>query len=182
MSTCQPRPAPPAPPLVVLTPCQKCSACVQAMQTVVAATTLMTDRFSIGGAVFEECKQFWKDTPATNKDLACSQLRKDIRMSQGGNTGKRAGLICSLMGECGAAAAGSSCSITASNTTAGALDLCTVQGVSNGSLVQGVLQSTGRHFSESDHRHDGSLCLTVLTQDHLTAYFSRDHRVRCDGH
>lgn len=146
LSTCQPRTAPPAPPVVVLSPCQKCEACVRTMQSVVATTNTLADRFFIGDAVFEACKQHWKDTPATNKDLACSQLRKDIINSQGGITGKRAGLICSFMSECDAATLGTSCSIAASNTTAGTLDLCTVEGVRNATRVQGILATAGVCF------------------------------------
>ena len=145
MSTCQPSPAPPAPPVVVLTPCQKCQACVQAMQSVVASTNAMTDRFTVGDAAFKACKQ-WKDSPATNKDQACSQLHKDIRESAGGIIGKRAGRMCSLMSECGAAVAlNSSCTIAASNITAGTLDLCTVEGVSSGAVVQGISATAGAH-------------------------------------
>ena len=147
MSTCQPSPAPPAPPVVVLTPCQKCQACVQAMQSVATSSNALTDRFAVGDVAYEACKQYWKDTPATNKELACSQLRKNIRESAGGITGKRAGLMCSLMSECGAAvAANSSCTITASNTTAGTLDLCTVEGVSSGAVVHGISDTTGAHM------------------------------------
>lgn len=114
------------------------------MQPVVTTANGLTDRFAIGD-VFEACKQYWKDTPATNKDLACSQLRKDIRMSLGGIPGKRAGLICSLMSECDAPALGGSCSINAT-TAAGTLDLCTVEGVSAATMVQGILATAGaRH-------------------------------------
>lgn len=143
-STCQPRPAPPAPPVVILTPCQKCAACISTMQPVVQATRSLMDRFAVSGVVFDACKQYWKDTPATNKDLACSQLRKDVRLSQDGNTGKRAGLICSLMSECDAVAPGSAfCNITINNTTAGSLDLCTLEGVGNGTVLQGILKTSG---------------------------------------
>lgn len=114
------------------------------MQPVVQQTRSMTDRFAVGDIVFEACKQWWKDTPATNKDLACSQLRKDVRLSQDGNTGKRAGLICSLMSECAAVTlGGTGCNITASNTTAGALSLCSVEGVANGTSVPGIQVTQG---------------------------------------
>jgi hypothetical protein len=55
--------------------------------------------------------------------------------------------MCSLMSECGAAvASNSSCAITASNITAGTLDLCTVEGVSSGAIVQGILATAGVHM------------------------------------
>jgi hypothetical protein len=104
----------------------------------------MSDRFAVGDIVFEACKQWWKDTPATNRDLACSQLRKDVRVNQDGNTGKRAGLICSLMSECSAGTLGTGCNIIASNTTAGALSLCSVEGVANGTSVPGIQLTQGR--------------------------------------
>jgi hypothetical protein len=112
------------------------------MQPIVAATNTQSDRFQIGDRVFDACKQYWKDTPATNKDLACSQLRKSIRLSAAGITGKRAGLICSLMGECDGATVGSNCSINATSAV-GSLDLCTVEGVVNASMVPGILTTAG---------------------------------------
>ena len=114
---------------------------MQVMQPIVAATNTLSDRFQIGDRVFDACKQYWKDTPATNKDLTCSQLRKSIRSSTAGMTGKRAGLICSLMGEC-SATLGSDCSINATSAV-GALDLCTVEGVVNSSIVPGILATAG---------------------------------------
>jgi hypothetical protein len=131
------------------------------MQPVVTTTKGLTDRFAIGDVVFEACKQYWKDTPATNKDLACSQLRKDIRMSQGGIIGKRAGLICSRMSECDVSALGSSCSVNAT-TASGSLDLCTVEGVSNATIVQGILATAGAHA-----------CMTAAT-DVTTTHGSTD--------
>jgi hypothetical protein len=112
------------------------------MQSVVTTTNGLTDRFAISDVVFEACKQYRKDTPATDRDLACVQLRKDIRLSQGGIIGKRAGLICSLMSECDVSALGSSCSVNAT-TASGSLDLCTVEGVSNATMVQGTLATAG---------------------------------------
>jgi hypothetical protein len=54
--------------------------------------------------------------------------------------------MCSLMSECGAAVAlNSSCTIAASNITAGTLDLCTVEGVSSGAVVQGISATAGAH-------------------------------------
>lgn len=118
-----------------------------AMQAVVASTKAMSDRFAVGDAVFDACKQYWKDTSATtNKDLACSQLRKSVQSSAGGNVGKRAGLLCSLMSECDTAAAlvgATLCNITASNSTASRLDLCSVEGVSNATAVPGILATAG---------------------------------------
>jgi hypothetical protein len=115
------------------------------MQDVVVATNQLTDRFAIGDLVFDACKQYWKDTAVTNKDLACSLVRKDIRESQGGIAGKRAGLVCALMSECNTAAlAGSPCSMLLRNTSAAAdLDMCTVEGIDTGALVAGILNTTG---------------------------------------
>jgi hypothetical protein len=54
--------------------------------------------------------------------------------------------MCSLMSECGAAVAlNSSCNIDANSTTAGTLDLCTVEGVTSGAVVQGISATAGAH-------------------------------------
>jgi hypothetical protein len=100
----------------------------------------MTNRFAIGDVVSAACKQY-----AAVGSAACAQLQKDVRLSQGGNTGKRAGLICSLMGECDAVSLASSCqlSVAASSTLSGPLDLCTVEGVVDATAVQGISQTVG---------------------------------------
>lgn len=69
--------------------------------------------------------------------------------------GKRAGLVCSLLGECAAAANTSSCdlsSTTAAGVTvvpAGSLGLCTIQGTTGGSAVQQPVSSSSANVVDA---------------------------------
>jgi hypothetical protein len=124
------------------------------MQEAVIKTNQQTDRFTVGNTVFEACKQYWKVAAPTltDRDLACSLVRTAVSGSQGGISGKRAGLICSLMTECDATVlTGNSCSLNVSNTV-GSLDMCTVQGINSGNLVAGISQSTGKRPCEGWHK------------------------------
>lgn len=134
LNTCQPAPTPK--PQQSVDPCKRCEDCVKFMQDVVSKTAKSGDKFEISDDVYESCNTY----PSIQK-VVCAQLRKDVRESQGGNLGKRAGQICSRMGMCDAASA-SCTNITSSNATVpGSLDLCTIQGVSSGASVYGPAQS-----------------------------------------
>jgi hypothetical protein len=65
-------------------------------------------------------------------------LQTFIARSYNGNFGKRAGAICSMLGQCPATIG--SCSITAGSST-GVLDTCTAEGVAGGSVLPGVVAS-----------------------------------------
>jgi hypothetical protein len=93
---------------------------------------------------------------------ACQTLSTVVTAGFRGNLGLRAGAVCSKLGECASTLVGSAaCSIVLVNGTAGApLDVCTVDGVVDGSRVAGIFASTGesaciacecavdRHFPE----------------------------------
>jgi hypothetical protein len=111
---------------------------VSAIQAEVAGAAASSDRFAVADAVFTACR-----ATVGLSEAACSLLRRDVRASPGGNAGKRAGLVCSRLGLCSAALIGdASCAVAVSNTTSGALDLCSVEGISSGTRVAGIRANT----------------------------------------
>lgn len=140
-------------PVKPVSPCERCSACVASMNPAVAAvfTQASLTRFDVSDTLHAACQQYFNGTLSSEQSMACSQLRKAIRERQGGLAGKRAGLVCSLMGECNIPA-GTACNITASSTAAGSLSLCTVEGVEGGmsAFPPPTFASNAQSLCESD--------------------------------
>lgn len=94
-------------------------------------------RFAIASSITAACTAFG-GSPAV-----CGSLKRTIPDSYGGNTGKRGGLICKLMGSCQPDKL-ANCSIDSTvGLAAAALDLCTVEGIANGSRVSGIDADAG---------------------------------------
>jgi hypothetical protein len=72
--------------------------------------------------------------------LLCREISSAIAFSYQGNLGKRAGALCSRLGNCtdDLLTAGSTCTLVASTQLSGRLDLCTREGVTGATGVSGV--------------------------------------------
>lgn len=144
VGSCVALPPPPPPPPPPPTPCQQCQQCLSSLQQFVQSQGFATDAAGAAQAAHKRCQ-------ASNMftNVQCNQLRSDIARSYNGNTARRAGLLCSRLGACSAAALGQNCTLTvasAGNSSAnlsGDLDLCTVEGVAGGAMVAGVTGQTG---------------------------------------
>jgi hypothetical protein len=157
---------PPPPPVV--TPCERCSSCIAAIKGVVDAANASTSQpASTLAANFYG----WCSAQNVYALTSCRAVQTSISSSFNGNLARRAGALCTRLGECASnLAADSACRITTAsdvtlatggnaNSTAGGnvtstsggsisltgqLDVCTVEGVSTGSQVQGTFTGTGR--------------------------------------
>lgn len=135
----------PTPPVVVVqrTPCEMCQKCITDVQAfVTAARANINDTADTLAAKLEaECLANY-----TSKDVVlCNEIKKAITYSKDGNVAKRAGLLCSKLGSCPASLG---CNLAANKFATsillnGSLSLCSVEGVSGGSLITNI--STGEH-------------------------------------
>ncbi|KAF6254424.1 hypothetical protein COO60DRAFT_1642347 [Scenedesmus sp. NREL 46B-D3] len=103
-----------------------------------AAYMAQQDAATVAGLFDNQCKNVW------NKSIAaCSSTVTAIKSSKAGNTGKRGGLVCQLLGECRDVAnfepTCSLSSIGVNTVPAGNFSLCTMQGVDAGGIVPGGL-------------------------------------------
>lgn len=73
------------------TPCKVCSDCVAELQSYVAATT--DNRTAVASTFVEVCI-------SNNSATACASTAASIASSNKGNLGRRAGALCSMLGEC----------------------------------------------------------------------------------
>ena len=132
------------PPLVVLTPCERCSNCLANVTfKLQPQLTAASSRSSYATIAFNWCSN------EGIYDLAgCTRLSEAVRRSLNGSLALRAGGVCHRMGEClpeQLTAQNSTCSGIVSNPPLkGSLDLCTVEGVANGSTLAGVFSGTGK--------------------------------------
>jgi len=123
-----------------MTPCEKCTKCIDSAQGVVAGHAPAATAADIVDSVVIWCAE------ADRNSTVCSTLQTAVRDSYLGNLGRRAGAICSRLGECsGPAIADTSCtvSIGGSSLPAAAVDACSVQGIAGGSPVDGIYTGTG---------------------------------------
>jgi hypothetical protein len=120
MATCA------VPPPVVreqrLSDCDKCKRCL-AWATVFTAdpdNTVINNGLTLATAFLPVCT-----TNLTANDVVkCKNLAGAIAFSYNGNLAKRAGALCSRLGDCGGEAATSKCNVTEGKQ----LDLCTAEG------------------------------------------------------
>ena len=158
---------PPPPPAV--TSCARCASCITAIKGAVdAANASSSASSSTLAASFYE----WCSAQNTYALTSCRTVQSSISSSYNGSLAKRAGALCTRLGECSSSlAADSACRITtggnaanaataadATNATGGGnatsvasaaaltgqLDVCTVEGVSTGTQVQGTFNGTGK--------------------------------------
>jgi hypothetical protein len=159
---------PPPPP--VITPCARCSACITAIKGVVDAANAT---FSQSSSTLAANFYTWCSAQNTYALTSCRTVQTSIAGSYNGNLARRAGALCMRLGECSSSvAADTTCRITvgaavtgvnttsstnSTNSTAdatvavavaaapliGLLDVCTVEGVTTGSQVQGTYTGTG---------------------------------------
>jgi hypothetical protein len=147
----------PLPPPREATPCERCNSCVLGVQpTISSFISTNASMKTITDGLYSWC------STAVYSLTACQTLSTVVTAGFRGNLGLRAGAVCSKLGECASTLVGSAaCSIVLVNGTAGApLDVCTVDGVVDGSRVAGIFASTGesaciacecavdRHFPE----------------------------------
>jgi hypothetical protein len=157
---------PPPPPVV--TPCERCSSCITAIRGVVDAANASTSQ---PAATLAANFYSWCSAQNVYALTSCRAVQTSISSSFNGNLARRAGALCTRLGECASSlAADSTCRITtasnatsatggnatsatgANSTTAnvssvslsGQLDVCTVEGLSTGGQVQGTFTGTGR--------------------------------------
>lgn len=76
------------------TPCKVCSDCVAALQGYVSSTADSNSSAEIGTAFQATC------TDKGNAPLMCAASAMFIQSSNRGNLGRRAGALCSMLGEC----------------------------------------------------------------------------------
>jgi hypothetical protein len=139
--TCTAIPPPPPP----MTACEKCTKCIDEVQGTVVGLSSATAA-EITHSVFSWCAS------SGRSGGLCSTLQSAVSHSYHGNLGRRAGAICSRLGECSdEVIADASCavSITGSILAAAAVDSCSVQGIVGGSALEGIYTGSGaqRHLS-----------------------------------
>lgn len=140
-------PKPPPPP--VITPCERCSRCLTAARTLVSST------FNSSATPATLASSFYTWCSAQGYALAsCRSLQTAITSSFKGNLARRAGALCQRLDECAASVASDATCALAVNTAgltnntarvSGALDSCTVEGVSGGQQVSGLGRSEVGH-------------------------------------
>jgi hypothetical protein len=122
------------------TPCKTCQVCLTQVQQLLtnAACVAEQDAATVAGLFNNQCKNVWNKTVT-----ACANAAAAIEASKAGNTGKRGGLICQLLGECtDVANFEPTCSLSSIGSTAvpaGNFSLCTTQGVNTGTIIPGGL-------------------------------------------
>jgi hypothetical protein len=156
---------PPPPPVV--TPCERCSSCITAIRGVVDAANASSNQ---PAATLAANFYIWCSAQNVYALTSCRAVQTSISSSFNGNLARRGGALCTRLGECASSlASDAACRITtASNATSatggnatlaaggnataaggsvsmtGQLDVCTVEGLSTGSQVQGTFIGTGR--------------------------------------
>ncbi|KAF6254423.1 hypothetical protein COO60DRAFT_1665172 [Scenedesmus sp. NREL 46B-D3] len=136
---CVAKPPPPA----LVTPCERCSSCITAIKSVVDAANASSSQSAGSLAAGFSA---WCSAQNTYPLTSCRAVQTSISDSFNGNLARRAGALCTRLGECSSSvAADSACRIvTGGNATlTGQLDACTVEGVSTGVQVQGTFTGTG---------------------------------------
>ena len=136
LSTCQakPTPPPPAPPPVVLSPCEACRQCITGIQSFVAPLRFSSDAAAQSAAFVSRCTSSFMPGDI----LGCRAIGQSIAYSLDGNLAKRAGALCSRLGNCTAllqSSNPSSCSMSLPGLAIGTVSLCTAQGITTGTMI-----------------------------------------------
>ena len=133
-------------PRCVPTPCKVCEKCLTEYQPFVASVQGISAADQVAARFTSTCML---NRPSTT----CNQVAAAITSNL--NQGKRAGQICSSLGECPSLSLSAldTCNVTvvtASGTTLqGRWSQCTVEGVVNGSSVFGIAPVAGECFQTS---------------------------------
>jgi hypothetical protein len=118
--------------------CAKCQTCLQTMASRFVAPNLYHSRLALAASFNTSCAGLQLARDAQICATIAGSILSDVPH---GNSGRRAGLLCKVLSQCDAAAL-SDCSFMVAfpgqKNMTGALDLCTVQGVSEGNLPEGV--------------------------------------------
>lgn len=128
-------------------PCKVCSDCVTRWASFVDSVPVGHSAAAVSAMFQAQCRSF----AAGYSPEQCTATGTIVFAS--GNTGRRAGAICSILGACPSALVGdASCAINSLGKS-GPLDLCTKEGVANGTTkLPGVITEPG----ERPHRLDAS--------------------------
>ncbi len=111
------------------TDCQKCTDCIGVVTNLVVSNAVgSNDSLSLASAFLPQCT----GNLTANDVLLCKNIAASIAFSYNGNLAKRAGALCSRLGQCaGDALSASKCNITANK----GLDLCTQEGYQLGTAL-----------------------------------------------
>jgi hypothetical protein len=108
--------------------CQKCQDCLAVVQErVVIPAVNSNDSLSLASDFVTQCLK----NLTTNDVLLCKKIQASIALSYHGNLAKRAGALCSRLGQCVEDAVTSKCNVT----TGKGLDLCTQEGYQLGTSI-----------------------------------------------
>lgn len=183
------------------TPCRKCQLCLADMAAHVKMVTTATDPVLVASyndpvvvadLLLKAC--LTKVGPGFNRTLTSCQLAVNATIdSFQGNAGKRAGLICSNMGECNAGQLTSACGLSTVNADstlsvpAGALDICSPKGT-NGTTAVLRVPGVEAPLDPATQRPPGGLCLqpwhcnlTTLVGEHECVAGAGPLRYTCDA-
>ena len=131
-------------PRCVPTPCKVCEKCLAEYQPFVASVQGIS-------AADQVAARFTSICTLSRSSEACNPVAEAIASNL--NQGKRAGQICSSLGECPSLSlsATDTCSITVVTTNGttlqGRRSQCTVEGVVNGSSMFGIAPVAGERFN-----------------------------------
>jgi hypothetical protein len=148
LSTCRVRPPPPPPPapVVVVSPCKRCENCIREVQPFSSGqgVATSTDAVDASSRFLAACTSRF----TRGDTLLCRDISSAIAFSYQGNLAKRAGALCTRLGNCteDLAAASSTCTLAAGAQLSGRLDLCTREGVVGATGVAGVASSSAGVF------------------------------------
>lgn len=142
VGNCTAIPPPPTAAPVVAPPtrCEICQACVTSVQPLVkslyANTNQNNDPFYVASTFEVNC------TALGRSPTDCALIKQDIAYSRKGNLGKRAGMLCTRLGDCPADLGTCPITVTGPGGTdlTAQLDVCTNEGVGGG---QQLPDSTG---------------------------------------
>ena len=125
------------------TPCTTCQTCLQAMASRFVASNLYQPTETLVSNFNVSCMGLQLAADAQTCQAVTGELSSAL---PNGNFGRRAGLLCKVMGQCDAAAL-EGCSLMVAfpgqKNVTGTLDLCTVQGVLEGFLPEGIAATEG---------------------------------------
>jgi hypothetical protein len=122
-------------------PCSTCQACLDTANLYLNSLmfTMATTPIELREPFGQLCKKL------NTSEILCARVGERIQASAEGNLGRRAGSICSMLGACSSGSTSSCGGFTVptfegkpGNLTAnltGALDLCTIEGVENGTAL-----------------------------------------------
>lgn len=131
LATCQPVPAAPAAPVVdTRTDCEKCRACIAVVSekvTAAANAQQINDSVSLASTFMQQCMTNF----TVGNVFLCKGISNAIATSYRGNLAKRAGALCTRLGQCSGDAATAKCNISDSAR----LDLCAQDGLVGGASI-----------------------------------------------